>query len=443
MRSNVPATRNSGQTNLSTEAGQAHSRLTCAVQGTSCASGSSRVLFTMDAIDRALTRTKGSDVTSLTYQGISETLAKTVTGTTTTTYAHTGSGAPLAEKTGSTASFHLRDTHGDVVGLASTAAANQGTASFDPWGKGLATTGQSSFLGYQGDMTDPDTKQVDMGTRWYEAGLGRFTARDVIFGELTSPMTLNQHVYGGLNPITMWDPTGMGQCTMAGECVTTTASGGSKAVGGNPGAANHSYHDQASSVSTTPRPPAPEPLPPQDPDRFQFPIDIVNLAIGAATDALEGYGAGATREAAYLFNGAGSGFRAGRVVESWIARSDAVYAARFGRSGALRGLGFVAAGVDSIIRYNELRGEGRGRVESATISGSRVAGGIGGAWAAAQAGVACGPFTPICSGIFAIGGGFIGSGLAETVVTSMFDSGEGCPDMVGESGQCFYTTDID
>jgi RHS repeat-associated protein len=72
-------------------------------------------------------------------------------------------------------------------------------------------TGQSSFLGYQADMTDPDTKQVDMGTRWYQVGLGRFTARDVIFGELTSPMTLNQHVYGGLNPITMWDPTGMYQ----------------------------------------------------------------------------------------------------------------------------------------------------------------------------------------------------------------------------------------
>jgi YD repeat-containing protein len=47
-----------------------YSRLTCAVQGSSCASGSSRVLFTMDALDRALTRTKGSSVTSLTYRGM-------------------------------------------------------------------------------------------------------------------------------------------------------------------------------------------------------------------------------------------------------------------------------------------------------------------------------------------------------------------------------------
>jgi YD repeat-containing protein len=124
-------------TNDWTYAYDPYSRLTCAVQGSSCASGSSRVLYTMDALDRALTRAKGSDVTSLTYQGIGETLAKTVNGSTTTTYAYTGGGAPLAEKTGSTASFYLRDTHGDVVGLASTAAANQGTAAFDPWGKNL------------------------------------------------------------------------------------------------------------------------------------------------------------------------------------------------------------------------------------------------------------------------------------------------------------------
>jgi RHS repeat-associated protein len=238
-----------------------YSRLTCAVQGSSCASGSTRVLFAMDAIDRALTRTKGSSVTSLTYQGIAESLAKKVVGSTTTTYANTGAGAPLAEQTGSTTSFSLRDPHGDVVGLASTAAANQGSASFDPWGKSLATTGQSSFLGYQGDMTDPDSKQVDMGTRWYAADLGRFTARDVIFGELTSPMTLNQHVYGGLNPITMWDPTGMGQCNRPLECAKQEDDGDWVAVGGNPGDPDHPAFGSSGvvggSVVTAPHPPDP------------------------------------------------------------------------------------------------------------------------------------------------------------------------------------------
>jgi RHS repeat-associated protein len=250
-------------TNDWTSTFDAFSRLTCSVQGTSCASGSTRVLFALDALDRARTRSKGSVTKTLTYQGISEQVAETVEGSTTTTYASTAGGAPLAEKTGSTTSFYLRDPHGDVVGLASTAAANQGTASFDPYGRSLATTGTTSFLGYQGDITDPDTKQVDMGTRWYAAGLGRFTSRDVLFGEPTSPMTLNQHVYGGLNPITMWDPTGMGQCSMAGECVTYNDEGDKVAVGGNVSSPDHPMHDQADdvrSVSVTPRPPRPDPL---------------------------------------------------------------------------------------------------------------------------------------------------------------------------------------
>jgi RHS repeat-associated protein len=249
-----------------------YSRTTCTIQGSSCASGSSRVLFTLDALDRALSRVKASSTTLFTYRGVGEDIAKTVIGSATTTYAPTASGAPLAEKTGSVASFYLSDPHGDVVGLASTSAANQGTMSFDPWGSRLASSGQTSFLGYQGDMTDPDTKQVDMGTRWYVSGLGRFSSRDVVLGSPSSPTTMNQHVYGGMNPITMWDPTGMGECTGAGECVTKTPSGGLQAVGGNPGAANHPMHNSGSQVQSgtaydtggavdvTPRPPRPDPM---------------------------------------------------------------------------------------------------------------------------------------------------------------------------------------
>jgi RHS repeat-associated protein len=238
----------------------AYARLTCAVQGTSCASGNTRVLFTMDPLDRALTRTKGSSVTSFTYQGVAESLAKTVNGATTTTYVYTGAGAALAEKTGSTASFYLRDLHGDIVGLTSTSAANQGTSSFNPWGKSLAKTGQSSFLGYQGDMTDPDTTQVDMGTRWYASGLGRFISRDMIAGTMVHPTSLNQHVYGGLNPVTMWDPTGMKQ----------TAGGGSGGCGSMGMAECMAYNEEtyhivhpSSPPHVSPHPAIPSPEPPE------------------------------------------------------------------------------------------------------------------------------------------------------------------------------------
>jgi len=185
----------------------AYSRTTCAQQATTCTSGT-RVLPTYDALDRMVSRVYGSATTNYTYQGLSETLAKAVTGSTTTTYAHTGSGGPLGEKTGSTVSYDLLDPHGDLVGLVSTGAASQGTTAYDAWGKPLATSGTQSALGYQGDWTDSVTRFVDMGTRLYGPSLGRFSSRDVLFGDSDDPMSLNQFAYGEMSPIAHWDPTG-------------------------------------------------------------------------------------------------------------------------------------------------------------------------------------------------------------------------------------------
>ena len=219
-----------------------------------CTSGTSRVQFAYDAFDRAATRTNNSVTTTYTYQGVSETIAKAV-GSATTTYAYGAGAQPIAEKTGAAAPlFHLRDPHGDVVGLVTTSAANQGTRSYDPYGRVLAVSGTQSVLGYQGDLTDPVTAQVDMGTRWYAPGSGRFTARDIVFGQMGDPMSLNQYAYGGMSPVTMIDPTGMGQCTMAGECQDNEGN----AVGGNPGASDSPYSDCYSCVfSPPPPPPAP------------------------------------------------------------------------------------------------------------------------------------------------------------------------------------------
>jgi hypothetical protein len=64
-----------------------------------------------------------------------------VAGTTTSLYAFTAGGAPLAQQVAGVTSFGLRDPHGDVVGLVSTSAGNTGTSAFDPWGKVLGTSG--------------------------------------------------------------------------------------------------------------------------------------------------------------------------------------------------------------------------------------------------------------------------------------------------------------
>jgi RHS repeat-associated protein len=239
-----------------------YARMTCAEPGATICAGAGSVTYALDAFDRALTRTDGAGTTSYAYRGTGEQLATSTSGGMTTAYAYGTAGAPLAQKVGSAdASYALVDTHADVVGLVSETATEVGTTAFDPWGELLATSGTQSALGYQGDLTDPDTGLVDMGTRWYAPGLGRFGSRDTVFGEFGSPMSLNQYAYANMNPITMWDPTGMGACTMPGECVRHDSNGNLIAVGGNPGAANHPQHSCGCVVSGHSYSPAPRPDP--------------------------------------------------------------------------------------------------------------------------------------------------------------------------------------
>jgi RHS repeat-associated protein len=72
-------------------------------------------------------------------------------------------------------------------------------------------------LGYQGDLTDPNTKLVDMGTRYYMPTTGRFTTRDVVFGDPSAPMSLNRFAYALMSPLRYIDPTGMAGCEYAGD----------------------------------------------------------------------------------------------------------------------------------------------------------------------------------------------------------------------------------
>lgn len=194
------------------------SRMSCAKQATSCGSGTTNISYAYDALSRITTRTKGTSTAYL-YRGVSEDFAKT-TGSTTTTYTYTP-GGPLAQKVGSTKRIYLRDLHGDVVGMTTTAGAVKGTRTFDPWGVPRTSSGESAAVGYQGDPQDfSDTGLVDMVSRYYLPALGRFTTRDVLLGEPTDPVSLNQFVYGVNSPVTMVDPTGLGPCDPTeGRCV--------------------------------------------------------------------------------------------------------------------------------------------------------------------------------------------------------------------------------
>jgi RHS repeat-associated protein len=98
-----------------------------------------------------------------------------------------------------------------VVGLANASTgALVSTTAYSPWGVIRATTGtEKTDLGFQSDPTDIDTGFVDMTTRNYSPGLGRFLTEDVLFGDPMDPTSLNQFIYGQGGPVTYTDPTGM------------------------------------------------------------------------------------------------------------------------------------------------------------------------------------------------------------------------------------------
>ncbi|MCZ9338448.1 hypothetical protein NGM37_11740, partial [Streptomyces sp. TRM76130] len=74
-----------------------------------------------------------------------------------------------------TAQLILTDSHGDVVGDFDATASDltdlTGTTTYSPFGEDVDSdeitgSGVAGALGYQGDYTDPDTDQVNMGARW-------------------------------------------------------------------------------------------------------------------------------------------------------------------------------------------------------------------------------------------------------------------------------------
>jgi RHS repeat-associated protein len=192
---------------------------TAQVQGTTVTNG-------IDALGRTVTRQEGSGtVTTLQYQGASEILAKLSAGTEHAFYSSTP-GGPYARQIGDsgTAQLSIRDLHGDQVGeIAKSTNALTSKTWYSPFGEStplLSGTLPASGLGlgFQGQLTDPDSTTVDMTTRQYLPSLGRFTTRDVLQGDPADPTSLNQFVYASGNPVTMWDPAGLDECAAHRDC---------------------------------------------------------------------------------------------------------------------------------------------------------------------------------------------------------------------------------
>ncbi len=58
-------------------------------------------------------------------------------------------------------------------------------------------------------MSTEDLAKQTQGTTWTAYA---YSPGDVLFGDPTDPVSLNQFAYGQENPVTMSDPTGMNPC---------------------------------------------------------------------------------------------------------------------------------------------------------------------------------------------------------------------------------------
>jgi len=122
-------------------------------------------------------------------------------------YARSPAGELVAAQKSAAATFVGENRHGDIGWYLNPTGTTAGTAVYDPWGKPTAS-GSSTTLGFQGDVTDPTTGQSWMGARWYDPGTAGFTARDTIFGQLQTPVTLNRYTYANNDPMQYFDPDG-------------------------------------------------------------------------------------------------------------------------------------------------------------------------------------------------------------------------------------------
>jgi RHS repeat-associated protein len=163
----------------------------------------------LDSYGRTISRAVGTGTAvNYTYVGTSEDLATDGTSS----YAY-GAAGVLATQTGSITKFALTDVHGDLVGTFSSASGTTSMSEeywYSPFGEQQPLQGSAGMLGFQSDLTDASTGTIDMGTRNYIPSLGRFSSRDVLFGESNDPMSMNQFAYAEGSPITYNDPTGMG-----------------------------------------------------------------------------------------------------------------------------------------------------------------------------------------------------------------------------------------
>ncbi|WP_149256886.1 RHS repeat-associated core domain-containing protein [Actinomadura sp. K4S16] len=160
--------------------------------------------YTYDGLDRPATRND----TPFTYAG----LGTDPVADGGKRYARGPSDEPIATTQGLSTRITLSDKHDDVFGTfdpSKPLTTLTDSVAYDPFGNTTATTGTRPGIGYQGDWTDPETGQINMGARWYDPSSGSFTTRDTAtLDPADGAINANRYTYANGDPLNTIDPTG-------------------------------------------------------------------------------------------------------------------------------------------------------------------------------------------------------------------------------------------
>jgi RHS repeat-associated protein len=131
------------------------------------------------------------------------------------TYVYGGTGQILAQHTGGGTSsryFYLHDRLGSVRLIIDTSGNVKNRYTYQPFGKLFASETEENILNpfkFTGQWLDSEFGWYYLRARMYAPVLGRFTSRDLIWGDYDQPLTLHKYLYCTNDPVNKFDPTGL------------------------------------------------------------------------------------------------------------------------------------------------------------------------------------------------------------------------------------------
>ena len=107
-------------------------------------------------------------------------------------------------------SYYLQDELGSPLRIEDTVGRIRESSGYGAFGEDVyRNQGELQPFGYTGYQKDGVAGTYYAQAREYQAGEGRFQARDIIKGQTLDPLTINEYIYCGNIPFYYYDPNGL------------------------------------------------------------------------------------------------------------------------------------------------------------------------------------------------------------------------------------------